>query len=137
MLVSLVFPPEPVWVRAARETVRSLLLAADRGDLTDTALLLTSEAVTNSVNACLNSGCSTPVTLFAEWAAHAEADYLRVLVHDEAPGRPACRTTVTPDDECGRGMALISGGADAWGVCEHGPGHVKATWFELGARQLA
>ncbi|MDT0548290.1 ATP-binding protein [Streptomyces lonegramiae] len=85
-LVSLVFPPEPVWVRAAREAVRTLLAAADRRDLADTALLLTSEAVTNSVNACLRSGCSTPVTLFAEWT---DPHHLRVLVQDEAPGLPS------------------------------------------------
>ncbi|MFI1333562.1 ATP-binding protein [Streptomyces sp. NPDC020845] len=127
-LVSLVFPPEPVWVRAAREAVRTLLAAADRRDLADTALLLTSEAVTNSVNACLRSGCSTPVTLFAEWT---NPHHLRVLVQDEAPGLPVPYAPAT-EDEHGRGLALISYGADAWGVCAHGPGPGKATWFELG-----
>lgn len=127
-LVSLVFPPEPVWVRAAREAVRTLLTAADRRDLADTALLLTSEAVTNAVNACLRSGCSTPVTLFAEWTAPHD---LRVLIQDEAPGLPVPRAPAT-EDEHGRGLALISYGADAWGVCAHGPGPGKATWFELG-----
>ncbi|MFC0599529.1 ATP-binding protein [Streptomyces palmae] len=134
-LVSLVFPPEPVWVRAARETVRALLLAVRRGDLTDMALLLTSEAVTNAVNACLAKGCSTPVTLFAEWAGNPAPYCLRVLVHDEAPGRPVCRATVSPQEESGRGMALIATGADAWGVCEHGPGPGKDTWFELGGQR--
>ncbi|ARF55628.1 ATP-binding protein [Streptomyces gilvosporeus] len=130
-LVSLVFPPDPVWVRAARETVRALLLVARRRDLTDEALLLTSEAVTNSVNACAAKGCTTPVTLFAEWH---DPHRLRVLVHDEAPGLPVCQVP-SPDDESGRGLALISYGADAWGVCHHGPGRGKATWFELGMRQ--
>ncbi|MFI0729731.1 ATP-binding protein [Streptomyces sp. NPDC021225] len=128
-LVSLVFPPEPVWVRAARQAVRTLLAAADRRDLADTALLLTSEAVTNSVNACLRSGCSTPVTLFAEWT---DPHHLRVLVQDEAPGLPVPRAPAATEDEQGRGLALISYGADAWGVCAHGPGPGKATWFELG-----
>ncbi|ADI06973.1 HNH endonuclease domain protein [Streptomyces bingchenggensis BCW-1] len=103
-LVSLVFPPEPVWVRAAREAVRTLLAAADRRDLADTALLLTSEAVTNSVNACLRSGCSTPVTLFAEWTA---PHVLRVLVQDEAPGLPVPRAPAS-EDEHGRGLARIA-----------------------------
>ncbi|MHA5048833.1 ATP-binding protein [Streptomyces sp. SD15] len=102
--VSLVFPPHPVWVRAARETVRTLLTASHRPELTDTAVLLTSEAVTNAINAC---------------------------VHDEAPGLPTCRIP-TPHEENGRGIQLISYGADAWGVCTHGPGPGKATWFELG-----
>ncbi|MCZ4097030.1 ATP-binding protein [Streptomyces sp. H39-C1] len=54
-------------MRSAREAVRALLRSARRDDLTDTALLLTSEAVTNAVNACHSSGCSIPVTLSAEW----------------------------------------------------------------------
>ncbi|KAB1986735.1 ATP-binding protein [Streptomyces triticiradicis] len=126
--VSLVFPPHPVWVRAARETVRTLLTASHRPELTDIAVLLTSEAVTNSVNACAGHDCPAPVTLHAGWAGPRR---LRVLVHDEAPGRPDCRTP-GPDEEGGRGIQLISRGADAWGVCGHGPGRGKATWFELG-----
>ncbi|MET7618067.1 ATP-binding protein [Streptomyces sp. NPDC005408] len=125
--VSLVFPPDPLWVRAARETVRTLLAATRRTELIDTATLLTSEAVTNAINACVLKGCTAPVTLFAGWA---DAHRLRILVHDEAPGVPACQTPAD-EDESGRGMQLISYGADAWGVCTHGPGRGKATWFEL------
>lgn len=126
--VSLVFPPHPVWVRAARETVRTLLTASHRPELTDTAVLLTSEAVTNAINACVGKHCTTPVTLYAGWT---DPHRLRVLVHDEAPGLPTCRTAA-PDAENGRGIQLISYGSDAWGVCTHGPGPGKATWFELG-----
>ncbi|MCX4581971.1 ATP-binding protein [Streptomyces sp. NBC_00322] len=125
--VSLVFPPDPLWVRAARETVRTLLGATRRTELMDTAVLLTSEAVTNAINACVLKGCTAPVTLFAGWT---DAHRLRILVHDEAPGVPACQTPAE-EDESGRGMQLISYGADAWGVCSHGPGRGKATWFEL------
>lgn len=125
---SLVFPPDPAWVRSAREAVRTLLVAAHRPDLTDTALLLTSEAVTNAVNACQRDGCSTPLTLFAEWTDSVGA--LRVLVRDEAPGLPVPRA---PDDgeESGRGIGLIEACAAGWGVCHHGPGPGKAIWFEL------
>ncbi|WP_406402206.1 ATP-binding protein [Streptomyces sp. NBC_00879] len=125
--VSLVFPPDPLWVRAARETVRTLLGSTRRTELMDTAVLLTSEAVTNAINACVLKGCTAPVTLFAGWT---DAHRLRILVHDEAPGVPACQTPAD-EDESGRGMQLISYGADAWGVCSHGPGRGKATWFEL------
>jgi hypothetical protein len=82
------------------------------------------------VLACAAKGCTTPVTLHAGWTDPAR---LRILIHDEAPGLPAIRTAGS-DDEDGRGMHLISYGADAWGVCTHGPGRGKATWFELGAR---
>ncbi|BBC33444.1 hypothetical protein SGFS_047380 [Streptomyces graminofaciens] len=132
MDVSLVFPPHPAWVRPARETVRTLLAASDYPELTDAAVLLTSEAVTNAINACAAKGCTTPVTLRAGWPDPAR---LRVLVHDEAPGLPVGRVA-SGDDEDGRGMMLISYGADAWGVCTHGPGRGKATWFELGSGNL-
>lgn len=131
--VSLVFPPHPVWVRAARETVRTLLAATRRTELTDAAILLTSEAVTNAINACVLKGCTAPVTLFAGWA---DPHRLRILVHDEAPGFPACHTPAE-EDESGRGMQLISYGSDAWGVCMHGPGRGKATWFELGRDRMS
>ncbi|MFJ4617905.1 ATP-binding protein [Streptomyces sp. NPDC088812] len=128
--VSLTFPPHPVWVRTARDAVRTLLLATPHADLADTAVLLTSEAVTNAINACADKGCTTPVTLHAGWWFDPH-HRLRVLVHDAAPGLPTPRTPAQ-DDEEGRGLHLISSGADAWGVCAHGPGRGKATWFELG-----
>ncbi|WP_250847674.1 ATP-binding protein [Streptomyces hygroscopicus] len=101
---SLVFPPDPGWVRTAREAIRTALRTANRTDLTDTALLLTSEAVTNAVNACRRSGCSAPVTLYAEWGPHGT---LRVLVSDDAPGLPAQRTLAgdATDAESGRGCS--------------------------------
>jgi anti-sigma regulatory factor (Ser/Thr protein kinase) len=125
--VSLAFPPHPAWVRAARETVRTLLTTSHRPELTETAVLLTSEAVTNAINACADKGRTTRVTLTVEWA---DPHRLRVLVHDEAPGLPTLRTP-TAHDEHGRGIHLISTGADTWGICTHGPGRGKATWFEL------
>jgi hypothetical protein len=117
--VSLVFPPDPVWVRVAREVVRTLVSASKRGELADMAVLLTSEAVTNSIAACALSDTAAPVTLFAGWSE--PGTLLRVLVHDEAPGRPLCQSPDVEAEE-GRGMQLISYGADAWGVCAHGPG---------------
>ncbi|MGR3933245.1 ATP-binding protein [Streptomyces sp. BRA346] len=127
---SLVFPPDPGWVRTAREAVRTALRTANRTDLTDTALLLTSEAVTNAVNACRNSGCSAPVTLYAEWGAYGT---LRVLVSDDAPGLPAQRTLAgnATDAENGRGLLIIGSSATDWGVCHHGPGPGKAVWFQV------
>ncbi|GHC73806.1 ATP-binding protein [Streptomyces cinnamoneus] len=127
---SLVFPPHPAWVRTAREAVRTMLTAARRTDLAETAVALTSEAVTNAVNACLAKGCRTPVTLSAEWAGPGN---LRVLVHDGAAGLPVRRGMASLDAESGRGLMLIERGADAWGVCTHGPGRGKATWFVVGA----
>ncbi|KAA6214701.1 ATP-binding protein [Streptomyces albofaciens JCM 4342] len=125
---SLVFPPDPGWVRTARDAVGTALRAAERGDLADTALLLTSEVVTNAVNACRNGGCSQPVTLYGEWPVPAR---LRVLVHDGAPGLPV-RRRAAGDTADGRGLFLVEALADEWGVCRHGPGRGKSVWFELG-----
>ncbi|WP_406196620.1 ATP-binding protein [Streptomyces europaeiscabiei] len=130
MNVSLAFPPHPAWVRPAREAVRALLAASGHPELTDTAVLLTSETVTNAINACTAKGCTTSVILHASWIRPPAR--LRVLVHDEAPGLPIGRSA-TPDDEGGRGMQLISFGAHAWGVRTDSLGQGKATWFELGA----
>lgn len=129
---SLIFPPDPVWVRSAREAVRALLMSARRDDLTDTALLLTSEAVTNAVNACHSSGCSIPVTLSAEWhrTGRNTSETLRVLVHDSAPGMPAGRAA-EGGDESGRGLALIGDCATDWGVRATDAGPGKSVWFEL------
>ncbi|GAA0504772.1 MULTISPECIES: ATP-binding protein [Streptomyces] len=132
---SLVFPPDPGWVRTAREAVRTALRTANRTDLTDTALLLTSEAVTNAVNAFRTSGCSAPVTLYAEWGPYGT---LRVLVSDDAPGIPAQRGLArdTADAESGRGLLIIGGSATDWGVCQHGPGPGKAVWFQVSGPEL-
>ncbi|MFI9205037.1 ATP-binding protein [Streptomyces sp. NPDC053048] len=124
---SLVFPPGPGWVRAAREAVRTALAAAHREELADTALLLTSEIVTNAVNACIGSGCSTPVRVNAEWGP---GGGLLVLVRDDAPGGPHQRPHPA-DAERGRGLPLLRACAADWGVCRHGPGPGKAVWFRL------
>ncbi|UQA93881.1 ATP-binding protein [Streptomyces halobius] len=125
---SLVFPPHPGWVRTAREAVRTSLKTARRDDLADTALLLTSEAVTEAVNACRGSGCAEPVTPYVEWQG---PDTLRVLVHDAAPGLPAVHC-LSGDAENGRGLLLIAECAAGWGVCRYGPESGKSVWFELG-----
>ncbi|MGW1076201.1 ATP-binding protein [Streptomyces sp. NPDC002537] len=124
---SLVFPPAPGWVRTAREAVRAALAAAHRDDLTDTAVLLTSELVTNAVNASTGAECSTPVSVYAEWDPIGS---LRVLVHDGAPGLPLAYA-YSEGAETGRGLLLVRRCADDWGVCRHGFGPGKAVWFTL------
>ncbi|MDT0450576.1 ATP-binding protein [Streptomyces hesseae] len=128
---TLAFPPHPAWVRAAREAVRTLLAATRRPDLEDAAVSLTSEAVTNAIKACQAKACRAHITLSAEWA---DPQHLRVFVHDGAAGLPLRRRLTSLEDESGRGLMLIEHEADAWGVCTHGPGPGKATWFVLGGR---
>ncbi|KNB51391.1 ATP-binding protein [Streptomyces caatingaensis] len=131
---SLLFPPEPGWVRAARDAVRTALAPAHadcKPELADTAVLLTSEVVTNAVNACRHTGCSSPIALHAEWATGG----VRVHVHDHAPGAPRLdpprRRAPDEQPENGNGMLLVSAFATDWGICRHGPGTGKTVWFTL------
>ncbi|WP_049579554.1 ATP-binding protein [Streptomyces sp. SBT349] len=126
---SLTFPPEPRWVRGARDAVRTALAPVVPG-LVDTAALLTSELVTNAVTATLECLTVSNLALHAEWSP---AGAVRVLVHDTAPGLP--RVPALPPDadaEGGRGLLLISRYASDWGVCHHAPGRGKFVWFTLG-----
>lgn len=86
----------------------------------DTAVLLTSELVSNSV-------------LYAdgphvELGTDTEADGVRVEVADTSPTHPAHQSA---DDarENGRGVQLVDELADAWGVEDTGPG--KTVWFTV------
>jgi anti-sigma regulatory factor (Ser/Thr protein kinase) len=129
---SLTFPPEPHWVRSARDVMRTALepLFPSDHELIETATLLTSEAVTNAVVASLGGAAPTPVALHAEWNG---AGAVRVLVRDMAPGDPLIPVrTPDPEDEHGRGLLLISLLATEWGICRHVPGPGKVVWFTLG-----
>lgn len=135
---TLTFPPVPQWVRGARDAVRTALGPALPGlsDLVDTAVLLTSELVTNAVVASSGSLRPGPVGLYAAWAPLEDA--VRVLVHDTAPGNPASSAGLPPaEEEHGRGLPLISLYAKDWGVCHHGPGPGKTVWFRLGSGPCA
>jgi anti-sigma regulatory factor (Ser/Thr protein kinase) len=125
---SLVFPPDPRWVRPTREAVRTLLAAVSRDDLVDEAVLLASETVTNAVRACLDTGVREPVRMYGAYEGNGT---FTVSVHDQAPGRPTAREA-GDEDEGGRGLELLAGCAKAWGVCGHGPEPGKSVWFELG-----
>lgn len=141
------FPPDPVWVRSAREAVRTAMstVALVEQERVDTAMLLTSEAVTNAVLASRNSVTPAPIGFRAAWTGDGA---LHVLVEDLAPGLPAlpaapgdgdgapergdrvCRPTL--DEEHGRGMLLITREATDWGVCTHEAAGGKSVWFRLG-----
>jgi anti-sigma regulatory factor (Ser/Thr protein kinase) len=129
---SLTFPPEPRWVRGARDAVRTALspVTPERSELVETATLLTSELVTNAVTASRSCLSAAPVALYAKWSP---AGAVRVLVHDRAPGEPR-PGAVPPDDEAegGRGLLLIARYATDWGVWRHLPGRGKTVWFQLG-----
>ncbi len=84
-----------------------------------TAVLLTSEVVTNAV---LHGGGS--FTLSVE----VTEDRLRVSVSDHSPRAPDV-LVVSSEREHGRGMAIVASQATAWGA--RLDGHRKTVWFEL------
>lgn len=131
---SLTFPPQPQWVRGARDAVRTALMPAlaPETEMIELAALLTSELVTNAVTATLGGLSPAPITLHGEWTP---TGTVRILVHDHAPGTPLIPDCLpSPDTEHGRGLLLITLYATDWGVCHHTPGPGKIVWVTLGGK---
>ena len=103
---------------ARRWLARQLPASAPEPDR-DTALLLVSELVTNSV-----AHARTPCTL----AADVEPDRLRVAVADRSDREPHVAARGLTSDS-GRGLLLVSRLARAWGWRPISSG--KLVWFEV------
>ncbi|MGW7085511.1 ATP-binding protein [Streptomyces sp. NPDC054871] len=94
-------------------------------DVTDTAVLLLSELMTNAVR-------HGRVSVGREVEARCVLDggVLRVEVADASDALP-CPREAGPDDESGRGLALVELLADTWGSYPRPYGIGKTVWFEL------
>lgn len=118
--VSLVLAPDPAAVRRARALVRQVSREAGLSDdVVDSAVLLTSEAVTNAV---LHAG--TPVDVVVQ----VDASMARVEIYDGDPALPVV-VRAGPLAVSGRGLRMIEALAEAWGVQQSGGG--KCLWFEI------
>ncbi|MFD7228671.1 ATP-binding protein [Streptomyces sp. NPDC059881] len=96
-------------------------------DTTETAVLLLSELVTN---ACRHARVSPGREV---WTRCVLRDgVLRIEVSDASDVLP-CPRSAAPDDESGRGLALVEALADAWGAYPRECGIGKTVWFEVGA----
>jgi PAS domain S-box-containing protein len=113
-------PPEAASVGRARRLVAEVVTGSGRADLVDSATLLVSEVVTNSV---LHAG--TEIRLMCGPSPNG----VRVEVFDGSPLLPGVRH-YDADATTGRGLALVSAVADAWGITREEEG--KTVWFELG-----
>ncbi|MEV6841579.1 ATP-binding protein [Streptomyces sp. NPDC051133] len=110
----------------ARQLVREFLHRWDHDELTDDALLVTSELVTNAViHAASPAGMTLSLRL-----VEAEADHccVYVLVRDSGPRNAPVKPAV-PDGQdslpcTGRGLYLVDHLARAWGDITHRGGHV-------------
>ncbi|MGX1880526.1 ATP-binding SpoIIE family protein phosphatase [Streptomyces sp. NPDC055287] len=110
--------PTPADVGRARRLVAGQLARWGLPELTDTTRLLVSEVVTNAV---LHAG-GRPLELRL-----VRADTLLCEVSDEDHRLPVLRDAA-PEEECGRGLRLVSRLAHRWGASRFGPG--KVVWFE-------
>ncbi|MBW1599637.1 SpoIIE family protein phosphatase [Streptomyces sp. JJ38] len=112
------FPAERTAVRRARGVVRTTLHEWGLEALTDEAVLLVSELVTNSLRYAHG-----PIGV-----RMVRGGSLLVEVSDPLPDPPEIRTPAD-DDEGGRGVQLVAQSARRWGT-RHGP-IGKTVWFEL------
>jgi anti-sigma regulatory factor (Ser/Thr protein kinase) len=103
--VSWLLAREPAEVRRGREQARKALCGWGLGEHAELAALIVSELVTNAIR---HGGGTVRVGM-----ANAAGD-LRVDVHDDGGGRPVRRQPF-PDDEAGRGLALIDALIDVQG----------------------
>jgi anti-sigma regulatory factor (Ser/Thr protein kinase) len=129
VLGSVTIPGRPQHVRAARTFVAKAL--GELGPVTETAVLLASELVTNAVR---HSGSGAPggtVTL----VVLETADGVRVEVSDDGSrfSSPVVKEDVQSSD--GRGLFLVESMARQWGYVRDEAG--TTVWFRLAASGLA
>nr|WP_237550699.1 ATP-binding protein [Streptomyces sp. SID8354] len=118
-------PSRPGTPKTARDFVRAVLGDGPLAALRDTAVLLTSEAVTR---AHLRTPGSADILLRVLTAAHG----LRISVHDEGPALLPSPSRPPGDRDPAHGLLLISRLADDWGTTPfEGPPHTTSLWFEL------
>ncbi|MFK0295787.1 ATP-binding protein [Streptomyces sp. NPDC090442] len=112
-------------VALAREFARVALADWDRKRGADDVVLCVSELATNALLHGVPPGRG-----YRLWLALGTGDgVLRVEVHDSGDGEPrVSEGGGVADEECGRGLWLVSALADAWGVEERVPG--KIVWCE-------
>ncbi|WP_234477353.1 ATP-binding protein [Streptomyces sp. MBT65] len=95
------------------------------GEVADTAELLLSELVTNSIRHARTPPGREIGVRFATYDGR-----LRVQVADASDHRPQPREAAL-EDEGGRGLTLVRSLAERWGCCPRLHGIGKATWAEL------
>lgn len=120
----------PSAVPWARRVLRHMLREWQLESMSDPALVLVSELVTNAVEAsqrcaCLDDPSHQMVSLILELGDTG----LLIKVWDANPGLPVLREADVTGDR-GRGLLLVDFLADSWG--HHDADHGKMVWCELG-----
>ncbi len=123
--LSVTLPAAPQAARLARQATQQALIVWRLTHVSDTAVLLVSELVTNAVR-------HARTELSDMWLRlEIDGDWLRIEVEDGDPRHPQPRTLTGPE-ESGLGFVLVDALADKWGVYETSTG--KAVWAELAVR---
>jgi anti-sigma regulatory factor (Ser/Thr protein kinase) len=94
-------------------------------EVTDTAELLLSELMTNAYR---HGKVSPGRELWTRCVL--DADRLHVSVEDANSTPPTSRPAL-PNDDSGRGLALVAALSDRWGARPRSGGIGKTVWFEL------
>ena len=121
--VSTLLPGRPQSVSVARAFCHETLRRWQRTDVEDSAMLVTSELVTNAL---VHVGGPISVTLEKRRAT------VRIQVGDDSAIRPTMPpVSAEPDAYCsGRGLAIVAALSDDWGVHESVTGG-KVIWADL------
>ena len=117
-------PALPSSARVARRFVGDALVAlgVHSADVAETAVLLTSELVTNALLYAAGT---------IEVAVQRGEMSVKVRVGDTSPVSPVPRQP-GPDDPSGRGLGLVEALSESWGVDQQPPQDGgKAVWFLL------
>jgi anti-sigma regulatory factor (Ser/Thr protein kinase) len=117
------FPAGPAAVATARRQVRAAIVAWDVPVDIDTAVLLTSELVTNAI--AHEAGGTVVLTITCI------CGQLRVDVHDTSRAAPV-PVAAPADAETGRGLMLVASLSTDWGYHRTPAG--KAVYFTLALR---
>ncbi len=119
-------PNSPTSPKICRDIVALLLQATGHPQLADTARLLVSEVVTN-----VHLHTASPAVGLETIVRH---DRVHVSVYDDAPDTDDARPQpANAHAESGRGLLLLDGLAQDWGVSQDYEHRVagKRVWFEL------
>jgi len=117
------FDGHPARVARARRFVAAVLNGCP---LTDTAVLLTSELVTNALaHTPSGTGGSFEVIIWRD------ADSVLVAVLDDGSDRTPATMGIDLESDSGRGLGLVAALADRWG--HQGGAAARAVWFLLRA----
>lgn len=119
MVLHTTLPAEPVSARQARRFVTRALSEIGLPELTEIALILVSELVTNAI---LHARSEVTLTVTRTSGG------LRMEVGDRSSSAPSVRH-YSAEATTGRGLVLVDSLADAWGS-DIGPSG-KTVWFEL------